>query len=178
MVQRIALIGLMSFALAAQAQVYRCKDASGRTVYSDAACPSNSTGAVIERRKTEQEVMAERLQAAEANERKWRQRAFEAQQEARMQARAPDPVPPPAYEDRSSSYECKRALRNQETVSSIRTGTPEERRNRINAETMKVNAACGTSQELMQEPPRVVHRPRPPPRPMNCVQHGVFINCH
>lgn len=78
---------------------------------------------------------------------------MEIQQEARQQAPAVAQQSPP---DKPTSYECRQARKNHETVSSIRTGTVEERRNRINSSTVTVNATCGLSTELIQLPSRPV----------------------
>jgi hypothetical protein len=59
-----------------------------------------------------------------------------------------------AAQGQSPSYECRKAVQNHETTSSSRTGTAEERRNRINASTVNVNAVCGMQTELMQAPAR------------------------
>lgn len=137
------------------AQVNRCKDPSGKTTYSDRPCDMGQTGAMIEHRKSNQEIDQERMQASEANEREYRQRLAEQHLQMRERAGAPASQAP-VQQDRSSSYECKQAQRDHETIASIRTGTPEEHRNRINASTVKVNAACNLQTEMIQPPPRIV----------------------
>ena len=71
----IACLGLA--ALSASAQVHRCKDAAGKTFYSDRPCDAGQTGQLIERQRSQSEIMQERLQAAEANDRKAERRAAE-----------------------------------------------------------------------------------------------------
>lgn len=71
----IACIGLA--ALSVSAQVHRCKDAAGKTFYSDRPCDAGQTGQLIERPRTQDEIARERQQAAEANDRKEERRAAE-----------------------------------------------------------------------------------------------------
>ena len=149
----IACLAISCIAVPAAAQVHRCKDAAGKTMYSDAPCRADQSGALLERQKSREEILQERLQAAEANERKYRQQAAERESQSSITANTP-PAPQTVQQDKSSSYECRQAQRDHETVSSIQTGTSEERRNRINASTLKVNATCGLKTEMIQPPPR------------------------
>ncbi len=147
----VACFALASVCLPAVSQVHRCKDGLGKTIYSDAPCGNGHSGVMIERQKSIRETMDERNLAAEANERKYRDRFLDQQlqlQQTAVQAADPEPK----KQDRSSSYECRQAQREHETVSSIRTGTEEERRNRINAATQKSNVACGLQTEMIQPP--------------------------
>ena len=139
----------------ASAQVYRCNDAAGKTIYSDAPCPAGQSGALVESRKSREEILEERLQAAEANERKYRQQAAEREQQQEMRAKAAVSEPS-VPQDKSASLACRQAQRDHETVSSSRSGTEEERRNRINASTVNVNAACDMQTEMIQPPPLFV----------------------
>lgn len=156
----IACLAFVVVCTPVAAQVHRCKDAAGKTTYSDAPCGAGQSGVMIEREKNRQEIMEERMQAAEANERRYRQRAADQQMQSQQSTAAPvDRQPAP--QDKSSSYECRQAQREHETVSSIRTGTDEERRNRINSSTQKVNAVCGLQTEMIQPPPKIIVAPRP-----------------
>jgi hypothetical protein len=56
---------------------------------------------------------------------------------------------------------CKNAQKEMEFVSSIRTLGTDEKRMRTNAAITNVNAACGTSTPLMQEPPKVIVKANP-----------------
>lgn len=154
--QRLVFFLIVMMAVAAQAQVIRCTNPkTGQVTYSDRQCVSSHSGVLVERRKSHEEIMSERLQAAEANEQKYRNRLaeIEVQQQAGQQAPMVAQQSPP---DKSTSYECRQVQKDHETVSSIRTGTEEERRNRINASTVKVNATCGMKTELIQPPARPV----------------------
>ena len=73
----VACLAISCIAVPAAAQVHRCKDAAGKTMYSDAPCRADQSGALLERQKSREEILQERLQAAEANERKYRQQAAE-----------------------------------------------------------------------------------------------------
>lgn len=161
-------LAMVALSLPAAAQVYRCQDAAGKTLYADAPCARGQQGQLIEPLRSPQEIQQERLQAAEAIERQRRQR----DQERPVVPAPPAPMPPMAPPDKSSSDECRQALDEQATVSSIRSGTAEERRNRINAATQTVNAACGLHIEMIQPPPTVIVAPRAIPgraRPSECL---------
>lgn len=158
--QKFALLLLMTLATtAAQSQVVRCESPkTGQVTYSDHPCDSGQVSKLVERRKSPEEVSAERQQADEANERKYRSGLADVQ----MQQRARQQAPVASWQgasDKSASHECRQAQKDHETVASIQTGTKDYRRNRLNASTVKVNAACGMSTELMQEPPRRSDRP-------------------
>lgn len=86
----IALACLGLAALAAAAQVHRCKDPSGALVFSDRPCTNNQTGGMIQLRPSAREIERERRLAAEANERKEERRAA---QQAPMPAQSPAPQP-------------------------------------------------------------------------------------
>jgi hypothetical protein len=75
----IAFIGLT--AMTASAQVHRCKDATGKTIYSDQPCTSGQSGAQIERQRSQSEILQEREQAYEAELRK-QDRRFAEQERA------------------------------------------------------------------------------------------------
>ncbi len=156
-----ALIALSVLTMPASAQVHRCKDASGKFTYSDRACDVGYSGGVIELKKSRELILEERLQAAEANERKYRaqgaereQRAFELQQaQARTTTNQPAPI------NLAASRECKDAQKDLELVATIMTLSQNDKRMRTNAAITKVNASCGSTTPLMQEPPKIVVHP-------------------
>lgn len=153
------------FALPAAAQIYQCKDASGKLSFSDSPCSSADAGALIQRKKSNDEISRERADAAEANERKhqrqmneMQQRQIESQQRViEQQARQ---ASAPAPEQLGNSLQCKEARKELEFISSIRTISQDEKRMRTNAAITSVNAACGSNTPLMQEPPKVIGIPR------------------
>ena len=161
-----ALTAFAFLAVPASAQVHRCKDASGKFTYSDQPCAAGQSGGVIERQKSREQILEERLQAAEANGRKYRaqdaereRQMFELQQQQQQQQRrqtAPPYGAQAATQDKSSSRECKEAMKKLEFISSIRTTPKIESRLRMNAAIVNVNANCGTNTPLMQEPPKVI----------------------
>ena len=57
---------------------------------------------------------------------------------------------------RPDSAACKEARKELEFVSSIRTISQDEKRMRVNAAIAQINAACGTTMPLMQEPQKVI----------------------
>lgn len=94
-----ALAALLA-ASAASAQVFKCQDAAGKTIYSDAPCSTSQTGQQLERRRTFEEKMQERQQAHEAQMAKEERRAREegrerAEAERRATAAAAQPKAPP-----------------------------------------------------------------------------------
>lgn len=142
-------------AVGVQAQVVKCTNPKTGTVsYSSTPCEGGYVSKLVEDRKSSEELMAERLRAAEANERKYRSHLVELENR-KIEQRAPVPAQQ-GYANPSPSYECLRVQRDHETISSIRTGSDEERRNRINASIVKVNVTCGVQTELIQPPTRPV----------------------
>ena len=53
-------------ACTASAQVYRCKDATGKTAFSDTPCITGQTGELIQEKKSREEILEELLRTAEA----------------------------------------------------------------------------------------------------------------
>lgn len=158
----------------AHAQVHRCKDAGGRIIYSDAPCPSSQSGELIERRKSRDEILEERLQAAEANERKYRARMAEDSRLAPVQPmRSEAPAYPAQGQNLAASRECKAAHKELEFVSSLRTLTQRDKWVRTNQAIAGVNGACGGNMPMMQEPTRNAAPPAPP-QIVNCDRRSCF----
>ena len=165
------LVALVVFAPATSAQVHKCKDAAGKTIYTDAPCTAGQSGGMIERQRTQSEIYQERIQAAEANERKYRSQAAtrDAQMLEQQQRQASAPAGGQVVvQDKASSRECKEAQKELEFVSSIRTIPQDEKRMRTNAAIARVNASCGSNTQLMQEPPKVFVRPHRATNITNC----------
>jgi hypothetical protein len=165
------LVALVVFAPATSAQVHKCKDAAGKTIYTDAPCTAGQSGGMIERQRTQSEIYQERIQAAEANERKYRSQAAtrDAQMLEQQQRQASAPAGGQVVvQDKASSRECKEAQKELEFVSSIRTIPQDEKRMRTNAAIARVNASCGSNTQLMQEPPKVIVRPHRATNITNC----------
>ncbi|NIF82531.1 DUF4124 domain-containing protein [Comamonas sp. Tr-654] len=148
-------------ALPATAQVYRCKDSTGSITMSDKPCSVGQSGELLERKRSNEEIDQERMQAAEANERKYRQQLHDMQhsqlesQQRRLehQSSGAQAVSP------SQSPACKEARKELEFVSSVRTVSQDEKRMRTNAAISNVNAACDSNTPLMQEPQKVIVAP-------------------
>lgn len=157
--RRFILILLVATAsLAAQAQVIKCTNPkTGAVTFSDAPCDSGQGGVVVQKRRSAGEIEADNQRAAEANERKYQQQAVEQDRQVRSPPQE-RPMQQQNQPDKSQSLACQRAQRDHEVISSSITGTEEHRRNRINASTVSVNAACGTRTEMIQ-PPTVLQRP-------------------
>lgn len=150
-ISAVACLAVAGMCLPVEAQVHRCKDAAGKTIYSDAPCTSGQTGQLIEREKSREQILEERLQAAQANERKYRMQDAEQSSKIYEQQRQSRPLntQPPVPQNLASSRECKAAQKELEFVSSIRTLPQNEKRLRTNAAITNVNASCGSKTELM-----------------------------
>lgn len=103
------------------------------------------------------------MEAAEANERKARQQVIDLQQrqieaqQRTLEQQARSTAPSPALS--ASSQACQQARKELEFVSSIRTLPQDEKRLRTNAAITNVNAACGSSTPLIQEPAKLMAAP-------------------
>lgn len=146
-------------AVTASAQVWRCTDAAGKTVYADAPCPSGQSARLVESARTPAQVEADARAAEAARARLEREQAASRAAEAERRAAEAAPMPP----DRSQSTECRAAKKELDFVSSIRTLPDEEKRARMNAQIAAMNAACGTQMDLLPDPP-------PPPLPRRHAQ--------
>lgn len=83
----ISLALAFTLASPSYAQVNRCKDASGKTIYSDKPCETGHTGRQIERQRTRAEINQEREQAYNAEVRKQQRNMAEQQREWEDQSR-------------------------------------------------------------------------------------------
>lgn len=172
------LTALLIVGSTAFAQVHRCKDAAGNLHFSDRPCSAGQTGGLVMRQKSQEEIYQERMQAAEANERKYRSRLAEREQQMLdqqrvMNERAARPAQQPAQ--LAQTRECQAAKRELEFVSSLRTPSQDEKRMRTNAAITQVNAACGSNTALMQEPPKIINQTRP----QTCIHAGgPVFSCH
>ncbi len=164
---KIIVALLLGFMTLAHAQVYKCADSSGKTIFSDKPCDAHGAkGGQVQRGRTADEIYQERMQALDASERKYQRRAaereqqmFDQQMNAARQRQAIEARPAPQRQ--SDTVECKKAQKELDYVSSIRTVSQDEKRMRTNAAITSVNAACGSNTPLMQEPPKIVVKPSP-----------------
>lgn len=152
---------LLSLSGWSQAQVYRCEDGNGKTIYADAPCGKGHQSALIERKKSAAEIQRERDDAAQANEQrlekenlqlKLRQQAKDTQHQEQSEASASAARPA----DLSNTPACTKARKDMEWINNIQSLSDEQRRQRMNAAITGVNAACGTHTELIQEPVQVI----------------------
>lgn len=89
----IAFAFLSVLTTSASAQVHRCKDATGKTIYSDQPCAAGQVGGQIERQRTRAEIMQEREQAYEAELRKQDRKLAEQERARAQQPRGGQPMP-------------------------------------------------------------------------------------
>ena len=111
---------LLTFAFAlpspSDAQVNRCKDASGKTIYSDKPCDTGQTGRQIERQRTQAEIYQERAQAYNAEARKQQRNLAEQQREWEDQSRrAPQYQQAPVVRHSGNDWAQRKALENAAT---------------------------------------------------------------
>ena len=151
------LLGISSLA---QAQVYRCEDAKGKVNYSDTPCIKGQDTGLIERKKTEAEILRERNTAAQANQQR------QAQENAKLKRREQEQSISLKEQQAATSAAnsvnlantpaCARARKDMDWIQNIQTLSDEQRRARMNSAISQVNAACGTNTELIQEPAQIV----------------------
>jgi hypothetical protein len=167
------LLALAVFATSSSAQVHRCKDATGKVTFSDQPCNVGQSGGIIQAKKSREEILEERMQAAEANERKYRAQSVDLERQVfeqqRDQSRAS--LSQPAPQNMAASHECKAARKELAFVSNIRTVPQDEKRMRTNAAITAVNASCGSNTQLMQEPAKIINHGR------TCHRSGDTLNC-
>lgn len=114
----IGILLTLAFALPSpsHAQVYRCKDASGKTIYSDKPCDTGQTGRQIERQRTQAEIYQERAQAYNAEARKQQRNLAEQQREWEDQSRrAPQYQQAPVVRHSGNDWAQRKALENAAT---------------------------------------------------------------
>ena len=155
------LIVLMGISGWAQAQVYRCEDSKGKVSYSDAPCAKGQDTGLIERKKTETEILRERQDADQANQQRLAKENSElkrreqeqdiALKEQQAAAAAASTV------NLANTPACARARKDMDWIQHIHSLSDEQRRARMNSAITQVNAACGTNTELIQEPAQVVN---------------------
>lgn len=79
------IIAIAAAAPAAHAQVFKCKDAQGRVMYSDTGCASLQQGHLIERERSMEEKHRERAQAYRAQQDKQERQLREREREMRAE---------------------------------------------------------------------------------------------
>lgn len=141
--------GVAVIANAGMAQVHRCKDASGKISYSDVACPSSQSGDLVQRAKTREEQLEERLRIAEENERKSAKRAEKAERSAERSSYDRSPQERTVNinyrndtPDKSKTWECTRAKQELDSIASMQTLSPDMRRSRMSAASANVSVSC------------------------------------
>lgn len=165
----IALFALT--AASVSAQVHRCKDTTGKLIFSDRPCEVGHAGGEIQRQRTSAEIHRERVEASEAEFRKQNRREAD---ESRLQQLPSRPIQAQGGST-ISPYGCRKAKEELDLAMSLRTLTDEQKRIRVHGEQIKVAAACGTSPPSELPAPQAKKAPPPPPpqpRPTmitNCV---------
>lgn len=155
------------------AQVYRCPDkATGKLTYSDAPC-SDGKQIVRQLSDDERKLDAERASLSRQQKQLDQDRAaFQQEQVTQRQARSSQAPAPPAIDP----IACQKAKRELSISSNLQAGTPSDKRRRMNAAILEVNASCGTKTELIQEPVNI--NVQPSGRTMTCQGSGGTMFCN
>lgn len=106
--------------LAASAQVHRCKDSTGKLMFSDRPCDIGQSGEQIIRKPSPAEIRREREQAFQAEARKQDQRLAEQEREWRQsQGKAQmAPMPLPAGQQPKDDWQARKDRENAQTSAS------------------------------------------------------------
>lgn len=111
-----SLIALSALALPASAQVHRCKDATGKLIFSDRPCDAGQAGEQIQRKRSQQEIQQEREQAYNAEARKQQRNAAEQEREwSEQNRRALPPQQAPVVRHSGNDWAQRKALENAAT---------------------------------------------------------------
>lgn len=116
MLKTMTILALALFAATASAQVFRCQDASGKLTFSDRPCGTGQNGVMVQRQRSEVELMMERERAYEAEQRKRERRMVEQEMEwAEQQQRAMQPAP--VVRHSGNDWQARKDLENARTSS-------------------------------------------------------------
>lgn len=116
MLKTLTMLVLALCAATASAQVFRCQDASGKLTFSDRPCGAGQSGVMVQRERSEADLMMERQQAYEAEQRKQERRWAEQEREwAEQQQRAMQPMPEPVVRHSGNDWQTRKNLENART---------------------------------------------------------------
>lgn len=159
------LLPALIYCASTNAQVFKCKDSAGRTVYSDLGCSSQQSGYMFEREKTMEQKYQERVQAYRAQQEKHERKLRE--QERDMQTREAQAMreayAPPLQQHKGY------AERLQERNDSVRSvfAPPKLSSARSSGQYPSSNTA---------PPPDILPPPPPPPPPTHLSCKGSWCN--
>lgn len=149
-------------AVSSNADVYKCKDSTGKTIFSDIPCPSNTTGGQIVVKPNTLDTSGSREQIY-INSLKSNDGTAAPQQQAKA-----------STEDKSKSEECMRARWNYDRLS---------KGNNSNAATASRNlmySACGqnppTEVTIVNKPSSTYKAPEPAPTITSCDASGCWLS--
>lgn len=115
----IATLCLALIAFSANAQVHRCKDGSGKLIFSDRPCDIGQAGEQIIRKPSPAEIRREREQAFEAEARKQDQRMAEQDRERQQgQGQVRTLTLPPAAQKLPDDWQSRKNRENAQTSAS------------------------------------------------------------
>ena len=136
-------------------QVHRCTDATGKLSFSDRPCDSGQSGALIQRKRSQDAIQQERMQAVEAQFQKEMRRTMEAPQidQAPMQATAP-------ASPTVNQWACRKAKDNYQTTAGGNFRNVLEKAKTLQEVEQRVNKACGTNQNEYANPQAIADHDR------------------
>lgn len=148
---------VLAFALTSPAhgQVFRCKDATGKLNFSDRPCDSGQSGALIQRKRSQESIQQEQMQAVEAQFQKEMRRSMEAPQIDQPPMRAAVPASPTV-----NQWACRKARDNYQTTAGGTFRSVLEKAKALQEEEQRVNKACGTNQNEYANPQAIADRDR------------------
>lgn len=110
----ILFLAFFGLAVCAHAQVYRCKDSSGKLIFSDRPCEAGQSGGLVLRERSSREIQSERERAYEAEIQKQERQI--AAQERELRARQNNLLSRPqgpAARDPGSDWQSRKDRENQ-----------------------------------------------------------------
>ncbi len=148
---------VLAFALTSPAhgQVFRCKDATGKLNFSDRPCDSGQSGALIQRKRSQESIQQEQMQAVEAQFQKEMRRSMEAPQIDQPPMRAAVPASPTV-----NQWACRKARDNYQTTAGGTFRSVLEKAKALQEEEQRVNKACGTNQNEYANPQAIADQDR------------------
>ena len=154
--QKVCFLALSLVAMTCNAQIFSCKDlATGKTTYTDVACPDKAQSKVIATKPTPTQISLDRQAAYEA---RWR---FHLQEEKRKEVEYQNELA--AAENRrlealqsssrpkvsNGSWSCRMAEREIEIAQSFGSEYGDDRIRKINGSISNANVVCGTDRPLL-----------------------------
>lgn len=141
--------GLLA-SITVHAQVHRCKDATGKLIFSDKPCADSAAGGLVQRARTQEEIRIERETALDAEARKQNRRM--AEQGRAWEGRAAPLVAAHPQGPAVNAWACRKAKDNYATTAGGTFRNTLEKAKTLQEEEQRVNKACGTNSTEYADP--------------------------